>query len=97
MSLLIITAKEARKKTDKYYEEKVLKDKFCEYISRIIDKACEKGEYECIISSTDVAINTDGGKFYKDILVRYGYEVKEKSSIFCDPTKPTEEIFTIRW
>ena len=93
----MITAKEARKQTDKYYEEKVLKDKFLEYISKIIDKACKNGEYECIISSTDVAINTDGGKFYKDILVKYGYEVEEKLPIFCDPTKPTEEIITIRW
>lgn len=93
----MITAKEARKQTDKYYEEKVLKDKFCEYISKIIDKACKNGEYECVISSTDVAINTDGGKFYKDILVKYGYEVEEKSPIFCDPTKPTEIKFIIKW
>lgn len=95
----MVTAKEARKQTDKYYEEKVLKDKFCEYISKIIDKACKNGEYECIISSTDVAINTDGGKFYKDILVKYGYEVEEKSPspIFCDLTKPIEILFTIRW
>jgi len=97
MSSLIMTAKEARCETDKYYEEKVLKDTFCEYINKIIDKACKNGEYECKISSTDVAIATDGGKFYKDILVKYGYEVEEKLPIFCDPTKPTEEVITIRW
>lgn len=97
MSLLMITAKEARKKTDEYYKEKALKDKFREYISKIIDKACKEGEYECVISSTDVVIKTDGNNFYKDILIKYGYEVEEKLPIFCDPTKPTEEIITIRW
>lgn len=90
MSSLIMTAKQAREKTDKYLEEKVLKDKFCEYISKIIDKACKNGEYE-------VVIKTDGNNFYKDILIKYGYEVEEKLPIFCDPTKPTEEIITIRW
>ena len=90
MSSLIMTAKQAREKTDKCLEEKVLKDKFCEYISKIIDKACKNGEYE-------VVIKTDGNNFYKDILIKYGYEVEEKLPIFCDPTKPTEEIITIRW
>lgn len=90
MSSLIMTAKQAREKTDKYLEEKVLKDKFCEYISKIIDKACKNGEYE-------VVIKIDDDNFYKDILIKYGYEVEEKLPIFCNPTKPTEAIFTIRW
>jgi len=90
MSSLIMTAKQAREKTDKYLKEKVLKDKFCEYISNIIDKACKNGEYE-------VVIKINGDNFYKDILIKYGYEVEEKLPIFCDPTKPTEEIITIRW
>lgn len=93
----MIAAKEARKNTDKYYEEKVLKDKFLEYISKIIDKTCKNGEYECVISSTDVAVNTDGGKFYKDILIEYGYKVEVQLPIFIVPSKPTEEIITIRW
>jgi len=90
MSSLIMTAKQAREKADKYLEEKVLKDKLCEYISKIIDEACKNGEYEVIVK-------TDSGKFYKDILVKYGYEVEERSPIFCDPTKPTKEVITIRW
>lgn len=92
----MITAKEARKNTDEYYEEKALKDKFREYISKIIDKACKSGEYEVVIEEADM-IKSQGVHFYKDILTDMGYNVEEKCSILQDPYYPTTQKYIIKW
>ena len=92
----IINAEEAVKRSEKGMLELEKQEKFCEVIDRLIKEACDKGERSIKISDAMLQkkYNAD---FYKDILIKYGYEVEEKLPIFCDPTKPTEEIITIRW
>ena len=92
----IITAKQAREKTDKYLEEKVLKDKFCEYINNVIETACNNGEYECMVEESDM-IKNQGVHFYKDILTNMGYSVEEKCSILQDPCYPMTQKYIIKW
>lgn len=93
----MLTASEARNRTNKFYQQQALRDKFCAYINEIIKDACNHGKYECKVSISDVKNHTDGGLFYKDVLCEYGYNIIKDTPVFCYNTDPANEFYIIKW